>query len=125
MRDAAGAQHQYERKHRDQHFTESSYHKWPYTLFEQCANISAQSHAGKGEEERPSREIAERGGLSFVEDLKAGERRDQQEPKHKFGKLLPQESSFALFELSRSARCPANGEPQHHEPDHRVAGSLG
>src|ERR1700730_501886 len=83
-------QYQAEREGRDDDLAERTHDERSQSLPGHFAKVRAQANTGKGQQERPAREVAQRGHLILAESVETDEQGDCQKSQHELGKLVPQ-----------------------------------
>src|SRR5271167_621780 len=123
--DSIGPQDQTKGESCDEHLAKSADHERAQPLLGHFAEVRAQADSGKGEQERPSRQVGERQHLVLGESVEADQQREHEESEHELRELVPQERSFVADVSGLSALCPVDGVGENHEADHGIAGGLG
>src|SRR5204862_5002274 len=98
----------HERNRGDRQLRQRPDDEGPDALPLELAEFRLQTHAGEREQERPARQVRERGDLYLVEDLERRQQRDEEESQDELGKLLPEERSLALHRLRLTAGGPVD-----------------
>src|SRR6516164_3703445 len=94
MKQTIGADDQSQGEGRYDNFADKAHDEGTQALLAHFTEVGAQANSGKGEEERPAREIGESRVLILGKEADGGEYRDKKKTEDELREFLPKERGF-------------------------------
>ena len=105
-------------------FADKAHDEGTQALLAHFTEVGAQANSGKGEKERPAREIGESRVLILGKEADRGENRDKKKAEDELREFLPKERGFVGNGLGLSARGPIDGIGEDNEANQSVTRGL-